>query len=178
VTTRNPNDFLEEPVRAGQPVIRLDLSGAPAPAAGRIPLPEPAAVEAPPPGEATPSLGFARASYAAEVGAVFDVALTASGFAAEGAGTAVIRFRPEVVEALEVVPAINLPVRIDNEAGVVTLELTPEIGGAAMREIATIRFRAEEEGTSFLLFGSATGVDGAEPLGPDVELRSSRIAVR
>ena len=179
VTTDNPNDFLEGPVHAGQPTIRLDLSGAPAPAAGRIPLPEAAAApEAPPPGEAAPTLGFVRGSYAAQVGEVFDVAMTASGFAAQRAGTAVIRFRPEVVEVLEVVPSVNLPVRIDNEAGLVTLELTPEVGGAAPREIAVIRFRAEEPGLSFLLFGGAGGVEGAAELSPDVELRNSRIVVR
>ena len=185
VTTENPHDFLEGPTRAGQAVIRLDLSGAPPPAAGRIPLPEaraeepePAAARAPSPEEATPTLSFSRASYDAEVGEVFDVALTAAGFAAEGAGTAVIRFRPDVVAALEVAPQINMPARIDNEAGQVVLELTPEVGGAAPREIAVIRFRAEAAGLSYLLFGGTTGVEGAEDLSPGVELRNSRIVVR
>ena len=179
VTTENPLDFLEGPTHRGQPTIRLDLAGAPRPAAERIPLPEPAAAaEAPPPGEAAPTLAFVRASYDAQVGEVFDVGLTASGFAAEAAGTAVIRFRPEIVEALEVVPQVNLPVRIDNEAGQVLLELTPEVGGGAPREIATVRFRADEAGLSYLLFGGTAGVEGAEDLSPDVELRNSRIVVR
>ena len=180
VTTQNPNDFLDGPTHAGQPTIRLDLAGAPRPAAERIPLPEAAAepAAAPSAAEATPTLSFLRASYDAEVGEVFDVALTAAGFAAEEAGTAVIRFRPEVVEALEVVPSVNMPVRIDNEAGQIAVELTAEVGGAAPREIATIRFRADEPGLSYLLFGGAADGGDAGGLAADVELRNSRIAVR
>ena len=176
VTTQNPNDFLEGPVRSGEPVIRLDLSGAPAPAAERIPLP--AAAAAPAAEGATPTLGFVRGSYEAGLGEVFEVGLTASGFPAEAGGTAVIRFRPELIEALEVEAAIDLPARIDNGAGLIVVELTDEIAGGPMREVATIRFRADAPGASFLLFGGAEAVDGAAPLPPEVELRNSRIVVQ
>lgn len=177
VSTEASMDFMSGPAGANTPTIRLDLSGARAAAA----LPTPAQNQggtAPLPSEAQPVLGFQRNSYQTSPGDSFDVSITAADFPANVSGTAIIRFRPDIVTADRVRSQINLPSQIDNDRGIVQIQITPQVAGQTTREIATITFTAGEAGLSYLIFGNAVGAQGARGLPENVELRNSRIVVR
>ncbi len=177
VTTEAPLDFLAGPTRGNAPTIRLDLSGQAAPASQRIPAPTEGG-PAPLPSDAEPVLGFQRNQYQSGVGESFTVAITAADFPANAQGTAIIRFRPDIVLADQVASNLNLPSRIDNERGLVELQITPQVAGQSTREIATITFTAQQAGLSYLIFGNAVGAQGARGLPDNVELQNSRIVVR
>ena len=178
VASSNPNDFLAGPASADVPTIRLDLRGAVPPAAGRVPLPE-AAPSTPLTAEAAePVLSFSRAAYNAETGGTVTAVLTAAGFPSGAAGEMLIRYRGDIVSLESVDTPQGLPVQIDDANGRVVIEVTPQIAGLAVREIARLNFRAETPGLSYLIFGNAVGASGARNLPPNTALRNSRIVVR
>jgi hypothetical protein len=177
VTTEAPLDFLAGPSHGNTPTIRLDLSGQTQPAAQRIPTPTDGGL-VPLSSDAQPILGFQRNQYAAKVGESFTVVVTAADFPAEAQGTAIIRFRPDIVLADSVDSRLDLPARIDNQRGQVQLQITPQVAGEATREIARITFTSQEAGLSYLIFGNAVGAQGARGLPDNVELQNSRIVVR
>ena len=179
VTTENRLDFLASSSATDQPTIRLDLSGFQAPTAG-VGLPE-AAPPAAPNGAADgsqASLGFPRTSYSVERDGTVDIELKAEGMPDGVSGTAIIRFRANVVEAVAVNSPENLPAQVDNTRGEIRLTLTPDIAGPIQRTIATLTFRGVEQGTSYLIFEDNFGSGGPSNIPEDLDIRASRISVR
>ncbi len=182
VTGVNEFDFLAETANGEFPTIQLDLSGSagaarPASASPAPALPAPSVI-----GSASTSnsavLSFGRASYETSVGETVDVVITASGFPESGSGDVVIRYRRDLVEALDMSTSPNLPFRIDNAKGEIRIELTGRIGGAATRDIARVRFRGVAPGLSYLIFANPVAADGPEGLPDNVQLQASRIVIR
>ena len=183
VTTETVMDFLSTG-GGGQPTIRLDLSGSggtstlagigpPGPEAlPRAQTPPSAAVG----GDA--ALSFTRQVFEVGIQETVETAITAAGFPEQTSGVATIRFRADLVEAIEVTSPANLPAEIDNTRGEIRLTLNPDIAGASVREIATIRFRGLRAGLSYLIFSSDFGRGPNVSMPRDIELRASRIAVR
>ncbi|MEM9427875.1 MAG: hypothetical protein AAGA32_00050 [Pseudomonadota bacterium] len=178
VAATNPNDFLARPGTEGAPTIRLDLSGSVPPAAGRVPLPEATPSQALPATEAEPVLSFGRAAYQMEEGGTTTVILTAAGFPSEAQGELIVRYRPDIVALEAIESPQSLPFQIDATRGQAVIELTPQVAGLAVREIARLTFRGESVGLSYLIFGNAVGATGARNLPPNTTLRNARIVVR
>ncbi|WP_168769407.1 hypothetical protein [Yoonia sediminilitoris] len=184
VTTQATQDFLSS--RSGDlPTIRLDLSGAATPVAattGRPSLPSPTSnlqvPNAPATAGADAVLAFSRASYSVKADETISTSITAAGFGNAVSGTATIRFRPDLVEAVSVSTPASLPFEIDNSRGEIKLTLNDGIAGAAVKEIATVTFRGVKQGLSYLIFSSDFGAGPNVSVPEGIELRSSRIAVQ
>lgn len=181
VTTERPLDFLASQSGATLPTIRLDLAGAPSPRAG-VSLPTPGPIRpasaAATSGTGLATLGFTRSSYNVDAGETVEAVITAEGFPDTFSGTAIIRYRPNLLEAVRVTSPLGLSHQIDSARGEIQLELTPDVAGGSSKEIARISLKGLKTGLSYLIFERSLGAgDDANAL-PEIEIRSSRVAVK
>ncbi|NNF24151.1 MAG: hypothetical protein HKN63_05010 [Rhodobacteraceae bacterium] len=185
VSLQRTRDFL---ARGGgdAPTIRLDLSGSgasplagvTAPSAPLAGLGRSTSPNAPLTAGSDAVLAFARSSYEVAPEETVGTTITAAGFDDLVSGTATIRFRADLVEAVSVSTPSNLPFEIDNSRGEIKLTLNSGIAGAAVREIAMVSFRGLKPGLSYLIFSSDFGSNPNVKVPDGLELRSSRIAVK
>jgi len=181
VTNQTEMDFLVS--RASTlPTIRLDLSGTTSATDG-VAAPVALPVPATPGGQARTggaqaALNFSRAAYEVAMDGTVDVVVSASGFEDGTAGTLVIRFRPDLVEATGVRTVGSMQTRIDNGRGEIEIDLNSSVAGPGTRDIATVSFRALKAGLSYLIFSNNYGSGPDVSMPEDVELRASRIIIR
>lgn len=181
VTTEKRNDFASAS-GAELPTIRLDLSGTNSAIAGvAAPRATPQAngpiINAPASGIGA-SLAFSQSAYEAGLNETLDVTVRAGAFGNASSGAVTVRFRADLVEAVEVSTIGGMKAAVDNSRGEVTIDLDGSVSGSGSRDIATISFRTLKPGLSYLIFSNNFGNGANVDIPSDIQLQSSRIVIR
>ncbi len=175
-------DFIADKAGRNGPVIHLDMSGDGGfrTAEKATPLALAASANAPKtvqPTAGQAALGFQNDSYSVKVGDEVQVAVVASGFGDDVSGTATLRFRPDLIEVMEVSTPSGVLENINPASGTINLDLADNAAGQGKKQIATIKFKGVKRGLSYLVFSNSFG-SGGENVSGKVLLQPSRVSVR